>query len=294
MSSDQTSFDVGRVTVAIPVYNGMPHLKAALESLQAQTYSNLDIVIIDNCSTDDTVEFVQSMSDPRVRLVQNETNVGLEGNWNKALEQAPNSPFWKLLCADDALEPRAIETEVKALHSHPNVVMTASKRKVVDDNGKTIIKGRGLGRLGGEVSGTAAVRKSVRLGTNLFGEPPSVLIRSSALADVGPFDGTHHFCIDFDMWARVLLKGNVYAIRESLAWFRVGASSTSLAIARNQTKQVIGELERLAAEPRYGITKFDLLCGKALATAQTEARMALYRLLALREKRSTNKKLIAV
>lgn len=285
MVSPESSPAFGRVTVAIPVYNGMPYLKAALASLQAQTYTDLDIVVIDNCSTDDTASFVRSVDDPRVRLIVNETNVGLEGNWNKALEQSSASPYWKLLCADDALEPRAIETELRVLNDHPNVVMTASRRKIVDDNDKTIVAGRGLGRLRGEVVGTRAVRSSVRYGTNLFGEPPSVMVRSSALQDIGRFDGTHHFCIDFDMWARVLLRGNVYAIRESLAWFRVGASSTSLAIARQQTKQVVGELRRLKGEPRYGITAVDLWMGIVLAAAQTEARMMLYRLLDWRDKR---------
>lgn len=286
MSSPEPTSSYGRVTVAIPVYNGMPYLQAALDSLRGQTYKDLDIVVIDNCSTDNTAEYVRSVEDSRVRLIVNETNVGLEGNWNKALEQAGESPFWKLLCADDALEPNAIETELRVLSEHPNVVMTASKRRVVDDHDKTIVAGRGLGFLSGEVVGTKAVRTSVRFGTNLFGEPPSVMVRSSALKDIGPFDGTHHFCIDFDMWARVLLQGNLYAIRESLAWFRVGSSSTSLAIARKQTKMVHGELRKLKSEKRYGITTVDLWIGIALAAAQTEARMMLYRLLAFKDRRS--------
>jgi hypothetical protein len=110
-------------------------------------------------------------------------------------------------------------------------------------------------------------------------------VRSSALATAGPFDNTFHFCIDFDLWTRVLLQGNVLAIRESLAAFRVGSSSNSLSIARKQRTQTIGELKRLTEDGRWGIKPWELKAGIAAAAAQTEARMVMYRYLDIRSRR---------
>jgi glycosyltransferase involved in cell wall biosynthesis len=273
-----------RVTVAIPVFNGMPHLQTALESVLQQTHEDLDVVVIDNASTDGTAEYVESVKDDRLRLIRNPTNIGLEGNWNKAWEEAGSSPYWKMVCADDLLYPQAIATEVAALEGDDGSVMTAAQRAIIDDDGATVIKARGLGRMSGRVSGVVAVRRSVRSGTNQMGEPPSVLVRSSALKEAGPFDGTHQFCIDFDMWARVLQLGDLHAIRTPLAAFRVGVLSNSLALARKQRTQVVGEFKKLVADPRFGLSKVDLWRGIVAATLITEARMAFYRFVGARDR----------
>ena len=271
-----------QVTVAIPVYNGMPHVKAALYSVLNQTYKQLDIVVIDNASDDGTDAFVKDIDDPRLTLLRNPTNIGLEGNWNKALEQSRRSPFFKLFCADDLLFPNAIATEVAALQAYPSAVMTACRRRIIDDEGRTVIGSRGLPRMRGLIEGHDAIRRSVMWGTNVIGEPSAVLLRSGALKDIGSFDGTYQYLIDFNMWARVLKRGALYAIPDSLAAFRVGASSNSGTIAKQQLDHQVKELRRLADDPDSGVDTRLMVLGIAASVGVTATRRTFYRLLNIR------------
>jgi GT2 family glycosyltransferase len=273
-----------RVTVAVPVWNGLPFLRPALESVLNQTHRDLDVVVLDNASSDGTAEYVEAIGDPRVHLIRNDTNIGLDGNWNKALRRADRSPYFKLMCADDVLRPDAVATEASVLDANPNVVMTASQRQIIGDDGKTIIPRRGLAGFRGVVDGRKALRWAVALGSNVFGEPTSVMLRSSVIPRAGGFDNTHHYCIDFDFWTRILLLGDLYAIRQPLAAFRVGSASNSVALARRQRTETIGELRKLASDDQFGVNKPTLWSGIAAAIVMTEARLLLYKLLAARSR----------
>lgn len=276
-----------RVTVAMPVYNGMPHVATAIESVLNQTYENLELVVIDDGSSDGTGDYLATLDDPRVVLSPNPENLGVEGAWNRALEQSERSPYWKLMCADDLIYPHCIATEVAALDAHPEVVMTGSRRRIIDDDGGTLVKARGLAGMSGVVDGPAAVRRSMAAGTNVIGEPPSVLVRSSVLKLAGKFDATHKLLIDFDMWARVLQHGSLYAIQDPLAAFRVGALSDSLVTAGKHQEMMIGEFRKLAdTHPALRIDKRTLYAGVVMARAVATARLGFYQWLRLRERLS--------
>ena len=77
-----------KVTVAIPTYNRAHYLPEAIESVLAQTFQDFELLILDNASTDNTPELVKSFKDERIRYVRNQTNIGMFGNCNKALELA--------------------------------------------------------------------------------------------------------------------------------------------------------------------------------------------------------------
>ena len=69
------------VSVCVPCYNGAEFLERTLESVLAQTFTDYELVVADNKSTDGTVDIVKSFSDPRIRLIQNERNLGMALNW---------------------------------------------------------------------------------------------------------------------------------------------------------------------------------------------------------------------
>lgn len=274
-----------RVTVAVPVYNGMPHIATAVESVLNQTYDHLELVVIDDGSTDGTGDYLRTLDDPRITLSPNPENLGIEGAWNRALDQSEHSPYWKLLCADDLLYPHCIATEVAALDAYPEVAMTASRRTMVDDEGATLVKARGLVGMSGVVDGPAAVRRSIASGTNAIGEPTSVLVRSSALKAAGRFSAEHKYLIDFDMWARVLQQGKLYAIQEPLSAFRIGVLSDSLATVKGHRAMMIGEFRKLAAtEPALAIDKPTLYAGIVMAAGTAAARQAFYTWLDIRKR----------
>ena len=112
------------VSIGVPVYNGARFLRRTLESLVAQTYTDLEIVICDNASTDDTARIAREFarSDDRVRYHRNETNIGAIPNFLRALELS-SGKYFTWTAADDVRPVDAIERCVQALEAEPKAVM---------------------------------------------------------------------------------------------------------------------------------------------------------------------------
>lgn len=114
-----------RVSIGVPVYNGEPFLKQALESLLAQTFTDFEVIISDNASTDSTPEICQEFAarDRRVRYHRNARNTGMIANFRNVLELATGD-FFMWACADDIRPPDAVKTLVAAFLNNPQAVMT--------------------------------------------------------------------------------------------------------------------------------------------------------------------------
>jgi len=113
------------VTIGLPVYNGMPYLRAAVESLLKQDYANLEIVISDNASTDGTREYCQALAQvhPRVHYYRNEQNVGALRNFRLVLERAQGE-FFMWAAHDDKLGEHYVSELSKRLDEHPTAVLS--------------------------------------------------------------------------------------------------------------------------------------------------------------------------
>ena len=108
------------ISVILPTYNGEKHIVETLESVLNQTYTNLEIIIVDDCSTDKTVEIIKSYNDSRIKLHINETNIGIGENTNKALSLATGE-FIMMQDHDDISSPSRAELQLKCLIDHPDV-----------------------------------------------------------------------------------------------------------------------------------------------------------------------------
>ena len=201
-------------------------------------------MVIDNCSPDGTVQVVRNIDDPRVSVSVNDENYGPVENWNRAVA-ATEGEYVKLLCADDAIDATCVERQVKALHDNDGVVMAAVRRTVVDDSGKVVMKGRGLVGMEGRIGGDVAIRKTVRSGSNPMGEPAALLVRGDAFRSALPWSGEFPYMIDVEMWLRLLEVGDLYAIPESLATFRVATGSWSNELAGQQQAQAVGLFQQV-------------------------------------------------
>lgn len=109
-----------KVTVLMPTYNVAPYVKEAIESVLHQTYADFELLVIDDCSTDQTVEVVRSIADPRVRLEQNESNLGLADNLNRGLSLI-HTEYVARMDGDDIAELDWLEREVAVLNNHPEI-----------------------------------------------------------------------------------------------------------------------------------------------------------------------------
>lgn len=123
------------VSVLIPNYNYSQYVEECVQSVLNQTYKNLEIVILDNASTDKSVELCRKFKDGRVRLCQNQVNV-VSTSYRILAEQLMTGKYGILLCSDDSFEPEFIEKAVKIMEEHPNVSYVHGDRWWISPEGK--------------------------------------------------------------------------------------------------------------------------------------------------------------
>lgn len=111
---------MAKVTVLMPTYNVAPYVKEAVESVLQQTYSDFELLVIDDCSTDATLDVVSGINDPRIRIVKNERNLGLADNLNRGLSLI-RTEYVARMDGDDIALPFWLEKEMDYLESHPEV-----------------------------------------------------------------------------------------------------------------------------------------------------------------------------
>ena len=266
-----------RVSVGIPAYNGERFIGAAVESVLAQTWADFELYVIDDASTDGTLGRIRRYSDPRLRILSNETNIGHEGNWNRVLREA-RGEFIKLLPQDDVLHPDCLRKQVELFDNPANssVVLTCCSRNIINATGRILIK-RSFRNRRGRIQGLRAVRESLRSGTNLIGEPGAVLMKSDILHRAGLFSAANFYVIDLDLWARILLYGDLFVLPESLCSFRVATGSASIRVASTQSKDFVAFIGRLDRSGSYDLSPMDRRLGAINALKNRILRKVLYR-----------------
>ena len=260
------------VSVCIPTYNGERFISQAIESVLAQTFRDFELVVVDDASTDETLQRVSTFSDPRIRVIRNDRNLGLAGNWNKAVESC-TAPIVKLLCHDDLLYPESLRLQLAAM-ADPNVALVSARRRVINESGKVIIRSRGA--KAGRLPGQQMIRNIVRSGTNPLGEPSAVLFRRAMHKQVGGFLGDRPYMIDVDFYCRLLELGDSVALPEVLCAFRIWGSALSSRLASSQARQAREFFKDVQARHPELITAADLRSGRLRAAAWASARRLLY------------------
>ena len=102
-----------KVSVVIPVFNGMPFLKETIDGILNQTYSNFELIIINDGSTDDSEEYIETLKDSRIRYIS-QNNIGLCNTLNKAFSLAKGTYIFRN-DQDDISEPKRLEKQIHAL-----------------------------------------------------------------------------------------------------------------------------------------------------------------------------------
>lgn len=273
------------VSVVIPSYNGGLFIAQAIRSALDQTLSDFEIIVVDDASTDDTLEVVGRLADERVRVLTTAVNVGAGANWNRAV-RAARGRYLKLLCQDDVLAPTCLERQVAALAGEAGAAATlvCVRRVVIDERGRTLTQRGFAHRTSGVIPGPEAVRLLIRSGGNPIGEPSAVLFRKEDALRVGLFDESAEYVIDIDMWLRLLAVGALYVIPEPLAGFRISTGSWSAALAGKQTRQYCALAHRSSRDPRSAIIGRDVLVGCVMARVLGVVRRILYTLARRRAK----------
>lgn len=132
-----------KVSVCIPSYQGEAYIGAAIQSVLAQTYGDLELIVVDDDSRDATGQVVASCTDARLSWVSNVRNLGPEANWNRCLKLARGT-YCTLLPQDDLLHPRCLERQVAILDSDPQqrLALVFSARQLLGPDGRRGYPGR--------------------------------------------------------------------------------------------------------------------------------------------------------
>lgn len=264
------------VSVCIPVYNGERFIAQTIQSVLDQTFSDFELLISDNASTDGTVVAIRAIEDPRIRLMQNETNIGPGRNYNRLLAEA-RGRYIKVLSADDYLMPEALERMVAVFEDPANadIVLVTARREVVDDNGDYLTS-RGPRVSRKRMSGVHAIRQMARTGTNLVGETSATLFRAEMVDKIGTFLDDAPYCVDMDYWFRMLEQGDLYIIPQTLSAYRVSQGAWSLDVLDKQAADVVELFERTRERGLAGITDHDMWRGERAAALSARLRRVFY------------------
>lgn len=271
----------GLASIVIPVYNGMPFLPDAVASALAQDYGDLEVVVIENGSTDGTADWLRAQQDPRLRVVYRDETQSAGENWTQAIGES-RGVHVKLMCADDLIEPDAISRQVADIVGTPGAVMTAARRRIIDAQGDVLKAEHGLGSLAGVVDGRSAIRDCCLAGTNTLGEPAAVLFDGEAIRSAMPWDGRWPYMIDVATYAKVLVRGSVVCDRKVLAAFRVSAGSWSSTLLDQQPVQFRGWRDDVVGRGVITWSRLDGIRSEVALRVRTAGRRVYFKRVARR------------
>lgn len=212
------------VSVCIPVYNGERYIKNTIEMVLKQDYDNMEILVSDNASTDNTVCEINKIKDERVILFRNTQNLGMAGNWNSLLKKA-RGDYLIIVCADDYLLPGAIRKKASIMDEYENVGIVFSSSFVMNDKGKKIMKRRPFH--GNQLISGKSIINDFFTTKNFMAEPTNNMLRRDIALRVGEFDANLWYTIDWDFWIRMVCLCDAYYIDEPLSGFRVSTTSAT-------------------------------------------------------------------
>ncbi len=235
------------VSVVTPVYNGEEYLAECIESVLAQTYQNWEYVIVNNCSTDRSLEIAQRYArrDRRIRVHNNDELLPIIPNWNHALRQmSDKSKYCKVVHADDLLFPECLTRMVQVAEEHPSVGIVAAYALY----GKEV-RLDGLPYPSTVMPGHEICRISLLEGRNLFGSPTCHMVRSDLIRRHESFYDEAELHADTDVCFRLLKEVDYGFVHQVLTYNRKHDKSVTSSYAQ---QFYTFRAARLARVKKYG------------------------------------------
>jgi glycosyltransferase involved in cell wall biosynthesis len=220
---------MSKVSILLPVYNGEEYLAQSIESVLAQTHTDWELLVSDNCSLDATGEIAKQYAerDKRVVYWRNEKNIGLFPNYNKCIENAKGD-YLELFGADDIFEPTCLEKLANVLDNNPAVALAICARNIIDESGKWISTDRPFDS-SRVVTSDETIRTNLSTFTNWIVSP--VMYRSDHKG--GGFDARLRVWADIDYWSKVVQGGDLFYLNEVLFSYRVHSQSETTRVYRD-------------------------------------------------------------
>ncbi|MEM8831640.1 MAG: glycosyltransferase family A protein [Cyanobacteria bacterium P01_G01_bin.19] len=262
-----------QVSIIIPTYNMMAYLPETIGSVLAQTYTDFELIVVDDGSKDNTSEWVDQLSDPRIRLIT-QANMGLAGAINTGITNSQGE-YIALIDADDLWSPTKLEQQVAVLDHHPEVGIVNTWVTYMNDAGAStgrIVKSEAEGYIWQDL-----------IKANQIECGSVALIRRSCFDEVGLFQiDLNAYGQDWDMWLRLALKYQFKVIRQPLVYYRQRASSSSRNLLQMERglNVVLAKAEAAAPKELKSLVKhgysfaYFCLAWKALQNTQPDSKAA--------------------
>ena len=257
------------VSVVVPVFNGERYLRESLDSILAQTYPRLEVLVMDDASTDATAEIIGSYKD-RVTSFRQPYNRGQFSNVNDGIVRAQGE-YIAVYHADDVYAPTILEREVAFLHEHPEAGAVFCPAVFIDAIGREC----GSLQVPTELRGSGpfnykTILNALLLHKNTFICGPSSMVRASVYKDVGVYRGDEFgIASDLEMWVRIAERHPVGILGEHLLRYRFGHGNLSENYYRHRT-----ELERYFLIMDQYLKRVGKNCVSPAALAALEAHRA--------------------
>ena len=226
------------VSICIPSYNGARYIRETLESCLNQTYSNVEIIITDDGSTDGCKDIIQAFAEKNkhVSIFHNEKNLGLVGNWKRCIEMAKGD-WIKLIFQDDILQPNCVEKMMQACLEHNTRLAICARQFIFEANADERIKYYYINELSraeklftGKTKFESEEAKKLIppfVIENVLGEPICTIFHRSLYEAVGGYNSSFRQIVDYEFALKCILTEPFCMIPEELVQFRVHGESTT-------------------------------------------------------------------
>ena len=257
-----------KVTVIVPNYNHAKFLPERLNSVFNQTYTNLEVILMDDCSSDISREILQEYAsrDSRAKLVFNEKNSGSTfKQWNKGIGLATGEYVW-IAESDDAADLQLVEVLIGQLEKNPDAGLAYCQSWLMDDSGKKTLAQNIYEEYGHTnfcAAGKSIVEKYMAA-NNVIPNASAVLMRKAVLLQVGPAPEHMRLAGDWLFWVRYLMQTSICFVNQPLNFFRYHTNNVRSSSLRGGLNLV--EMARVLGYVKQAVNLDPVVYQQALST----------------------------
>lgn len=255
-----------QVSVIIPTYNYGHFIKEAIKSVLSQSYSDLEVIVVDDGSADGTRNIISSIKDSRISYIY-QVNQGLASARNSGIEIA-SGEYIGFLDADDIWMPNKLELQLSRFKKRSDVGLVYTGYEVIDDSGTYIVT-RKAHKIEGDLI------SQLILGNIVSGSATTSLVRRKCFEMVGLFDESLISCEDWDMWLRIASVWDFDCIDQPLAKIRIHGGNMTCD-PRLMEKGLFSVIEKLYSEDNLS-SELKLRKPMALARAHRDSANIYFR-----------------
>ncbi len=247
-----------RVTVLMPVYNGEAYLREAVASILGQSFTDFELLVINDGSCDRSVDVLTSFDDHRIRLVHNTQNLGLIASLNRGFELSQGEYIARMDCDDISL-PERLEKQVAFLDAHPNAGVCGTWFRKF---------GQGVHKVVRWESAPDSVRSAMLFSCSLA--HPTIMLRRCVFDSYGlRYDPEYLHAEDYDLWVRALKYMDMANLPEVLLDYRVHPDQVTQRLSKTQIETAGRVRKRQLEEAGFVPTPEDFLTHQAISICES-------------------------